>query len=239
VTSALQQGNLLGSSARGARRFWQVLPLNPPATHAGFSPYDSLSAFAGNPLLISPEDLATDGWIDTADLPAPLPSGPRADFKAALSIREHLFDLAFAHFTSSGHNEEFTAFCRWECDWLQDYALFRVISTSERELPWTEWPAGLRDRDPAALESFLRMHHAEVLREEFPPVQRISPTLPRPAEIVWWDTCHHLGHSPSIEAEEGAVSPYIRTVVADKDRQVTHEGNAILPAVLVKTAPLL
>src|SRR5579875_2561403 len=74
------------------QHWWQMLPLGP--TGASNSPYQSHSSFAGNPLLISPDRLVSDGYLDESDLPAPVPhDGPevRVDFDAVLRLKGALF----------------------------------------------------------------------------------------------------------------------------------------------------
>src|SRR3954469_8072496 len=63
--------------ARARQTWWQVLPLNPPG--AGDSPYSAFSAFAGNPLLVSPDDLIADGLLRRADVPVAVASSDRID----------------------------------------------------------------------------------------------------------------------------------------------------------------
>ena len=76
---------------------WQILPLGP--TGYGDSPYQCFSAFAGNPLLISPERLQRDGYLP-AQLPFEIPSFPvdRVDFGRVIDWKARLFDLAFKRF---------------------------------------------------------------------------------------------------------------------------------------------
>src|SRR5512139_2351530 len=95
--------------------WWQALPLGP--TGYGNSPYQSLSAFAGNPLLISPERLADDGLLDAADL-ATVPRFPeeRVDFDAVIDFKTPLLRKSFTAF-ERGRSDEFAAFCRQNASW--------------------------------------------------------------------------------------------------------------------------
>src|SRR5262245_54757657 len=74
--------------ARAGQRWWQMLPVVPPG--GGDSPYDSPSAFAGSPLLVSLELLARDGWLEHADLASPerLADATRALYGTARRFRE-------------------------------------------------------------------------------------------------------------------------------------------------------
>src|SRR5262252_3792252 len=108
---------------------WQILPLGP--TGYGDSPYSCLSAFAGNPLLISLEALVADGLLDQADLdnaPEFLPSlinyGQVIDFKSAILKKAH---GAFIEKASDQAKDEYLAFAEQSSWWLEDYAIYRAI----------------------------------------------------------------------------------------------------------------
>ena len=78
------------------QQVWQILPINPTLAEHGHSPYHSPSAFACNPLLISPEQMAADGFLQKADLAdMPIFSSDRIDYEPALDARQTLFKKAF------------------------------------------------------------------------------------------------------------------------------------------------
>ena len=83
--------------AENLQSFWQVLPLGPTDPVFGNTPYDSSSAFAGNPLLISPDRLLKDGLLSADDLKSPpdLPKN-RVDYPLVIDYKRKLFDRAFA-----------------------------------------------------------------------------------------------------------------------------------------------
>ena len=132
---------------------WQVLPLGP--TSYGDSPYQTLSALAGNPLLIDLAALVDRGWLtpeDLADHP-PFPAD-RVDFGAVIPWKLGLLDRAHARFEAAASDAEraaLTAFGDQEQTWLRDFCLFMAIKGEQGGRPWTEWPAPLRDRRPDAL----------------------------------------------------------------------------------------
>jgi len=133
-------------------RIWQVLPVCPTDPAHGNSPYSSSSAFAGNPLLVSPEKLADDGLLSPEELDRARPEKTsRANYAAAAACRRQLLTKAFARLGSSGLTGEFRDFRRRHHGWLEDYALFTTIHRQREGQPWMRWPRALRERDAAAL----------------------------------------------------------------------------------------
>lgn len=144
---------------------WQVLPLGVTDPALGNSPYNSPSAFAGNPLLVSPELLFQDGLLEAWDLEEceDCPPG-RADHVRAGSLRRRLLGRAFVRFFQEGRGdvEAFHRFRREEGHWVEDFSLFMAIKDRLRGLPWTLWPEALRDREPDALEEQSRSLEREI-----------------------------------------------------------------------------
>jgi 4-alpha-glucanotransferase len=138
---------------RARQRMWQVLPLGP--TGYGASPYALLSAFAGNPLLISPERLLEDDLLATADLEdAPLGPEDRVDYGAVVPWKERLLRASYARYeriASAALRAEFAAFCAAQADWLDEYALFMALKDKHDGAAWTRWTAPYARRDPDAL----------------------------------------------------------------------------------------
>ncbi|MCL1831778.1 MAG: 4-alpha-glucanotransferase [Oscillospiraceae bacterium] len=136
--------------------FWQVLPLNPVGY--GNSPYQSYSAFAGEPLLIDLDDLVANGLLtkakcDAADYGA---DPTFVDFEKVVKTKMPLLKEAFAAFTSSSTggalDVAYLAFCKEESAWLDDYALFMALKEQNGGVSWIDWgDARLRNRDGAAL----------------------------------------------------------------------------------------
>ena len=151
--------------ARGGQRVWQILPLCPTAQ--GNSPYSSYSAFAGNPLLISLEDLVSDGWL--RELPEAFPeSDPtRVDFRLVREYKQQAFQSAFTDSRSRLEGDpDFQAFCQQQ-DWLVDFSLFEAVALERKELNWTRWPDGLRVRDSDALKQFGEQFADRILFSRF------------------------------------------------------------------------
>jgi len=149
--------------ARARQSWWQVLPLGP--TGYGDSPYQCFSAFAGNPLLVSPERLVEDGLLSPSDLPvAPLPEG-RVAFEQVIPEKARLLRRAFERFQAGAApalREELEAFAAAEGGWLDDFALFMALKEAHGGAPWTGWDPALAGRKPAALQAARARLAAEV-----------------------------------------------------------------------------
>lgn len=118
---------------------WQMLPLGP--THDDRSPYQCLSAHAGNNRLICPEMLKAQPWANPAKL-----NDPKKSRLMAHAYRQ------FEAFAADDEKQAFTAFCKQQQFWLDDYVLFRELRHLNQSRAWFDWPAELRDRDTAALQ---------------------------------------------------------------------------------------
>jgi len=156
--------------AESRQHYWQLLPLTPTSTALGNSPYSSDSAFAGNPLLISPELLAHDGWLRTSDLRHPtMTFDPRrVDYEAATTFKTALLQSAYERAKASlEQHEDFLGFVRDQASWLDDYALFRALKEQHHGAPWVQWPQALRDRDTQALESAREQFHDRIVLQQF------------------------------------------------------------------------
>ncbi len=147
--------------------YWQILPLNPTDPAHGHSPYHSISAFAGNPLLISPRLLLPMGLLTRADL-SPMPgfATERVDFAAATKYKMRLFRCAYERFRSHKVPDNYTLFCNG-APWLNDYALFKTLKTHFGNHSWTRWPQPVRNRRPEALRAAGKRFEAAVGMEKF------------------------------------------------------------------------
>jgi 4-alpha-glucanotransferase len=136
-------------------RVWQVLPLGP--TGPGGSPYDSRSAFAGNPWLLSPERLVQSGLLEatSAEL-APEQFDLRVDYAQVSEHKARCTRLAWARFPSSAPmsvRREFEAFVEHpdRSGWLEDWVLFAALKRVHRDAAWYEWDDEIGRREPTAL----------------------------------------------------------------------------------------
>ena len=133
--------------------YWQMLPLGP--TGYGDSPYQTLSAFAGNPMLISPEKLMEAGHLSAADLGG-LPAFPddRVDFGAVIYHKTNLLDRAYANFrggATARQRGDFGRFCAEQSSWLDDFAFFMALKEAHGLRPWHEWEPEIATRQPEPL----------------------------------------------------------------------------------------
>jgi 4-alpha-glucanotransferase len=132
--------------------WWQALPLGP--TGYGNSPYSSLSSFAGNELLISPDGLVEDGLLQASDCEASAPPGAAIDYPAVFTFKRRLLETAWANF-SGGARPDLRAsldqFCDEQRHWLEDYALFRALKAKHGGAPYLDWPTELVKRTPDTL----------------------------------------------------------------------------------------
>jgi 4-alpha-glucanotransferase len=150
-------------------KIWQVLPLNP--TGYGDSPYQSLSAFAGNPLLISLDELAAEGLLDQQALRSSpdFPDG-RVDFSMVIPWKFALLGKAASRFFSaatSGQKAEFENFTEQNRAWLNDYALFMAAKDAHNGKVWTEWAAGLAARHALAMTEWREKLSSEIATYKF------------------------------------------------------------------------
>lgn len=149
--------------ADAGQSWWQMLPVVVPGY--GESPYSAQSAFAGNPLLVSSEWLAEDGWISKSACWKPQGSGT-ADFTAARLERDQALRTAFDSLRSkpatSREKRALRAFESEHAEWLDDWALYAVLKALSGGQAWTDWKPGWRDRTPAALDA-VRAEMAEEL----------------------------------------------------------------------------
>jgi 4-alpha-glucanotransferase len=145
--------------AAARQQYWQVLPLGP--TGYGDSPYQSFSAFAGNPLLIDLLGLVARGWLDEEALVgAPAGGGP-VDYGTVVTFKQRMLRLAYAGFQiKAGANDRdaFASFCRTQASWLEDFALFMALKDSHGGACWNQWEKPLATRQKTALSAAAKKH---------------------------------------------------------------------------------
>jgi 4-alpha-glucanotransferase len=136
------------------QRLWEVLPTGP--TGYGDSPYQGLSAFAGNPNLISPDRLIEDGLLHAGDLAGIQPFAEGGvDFGAVIPIKRALLEVAYKRFQAGARPDLLSALPAFRAEhayWLDDYALFAALKKAHGGVEWLAWEADLAQRKPAAIE---------------------------------------------------------------------------------------
>jgi 4-alpha-glucanotransferase len=149
------------------QRLWQMLPVAPVGY--GNSPYSALSAFAGNPLLISLDRLVEEALLPRSALERAKAFPPgRVDYARTRAFREEQLRTAFAAFARRvGDHARFEEFCAANAVWLDDFALYAAIKRARGERPWTEWEPDLRARDPAALDRARQALREEIRQQRF------------------------------------------------------------------------
>ena len=148
--AALSWIDRLGDAGQG---WWQALPLGP--TGYGNSPYQSLSSFAGNGLLISPDWLIEDELLRAGDFQVPSSTRNEIDYNAVIPLKHGLLEKAWANFKAGARTDlrpSYEGFCSDQAHWLEDYALFRALKARFNGGYYLEWPADLVQRKAAALD---------------------------------------------------------------------------------------
>ena len=141
--------------------YWQILPLG--VTSYGDSPYQSFSAFAGNPYFISLDELVKEGVL-TAEECKKAKFGRKADdidYSQLYKERGRLLRLAYSR-SDIGHNAAFAAFCEKNKWWLDDFALFMAVKGRFEGKPWIEWAEDIRLRWQNAMDYYRRELYFEV-----------------------------------------------------------------------------
>jgi 4-alpha-glucanotransferase len=153
--------------ADAGQRWWQALPTGPSGY--GNSPYQPLSSFAGNALLISPASLIEDGLIRASDCVGDFCS-EFVDFERVGAFKQRLLGIAWSNFNSGARKDlrpAYDEFCAENASWLGDYALFCALKAKYKGAYYLEWPSELVERMPGALATAKRELEAEVDKVRF------------------------------------------------------------------------
>ena len=162
--------------AKAGQTIWQILPLSP--TGYGDSPYQSCSAFAGNPYFISLDTLKKEGLLKAADLKDVYwgSDETQVDYGAVYNARFALLRQAFANWKTqcAGKNgcaqylpDEYYAYVLKNEHWLPDYAMYMAIKAQQGMKPWNQWPEELKLRNADALAKFAADNADEELFWQF------------------------------------------------------------------------
>jgi 4-alpha-glucanotransferase len=150
------------------QKFWQVLPLSPTIPIQGNSPYSSTSAYACNPLLVSPELMIKDGFLRNAEVhPNRSSDSHRIDYDSVIEYKRSLLDLGYRRFKEIGNRHEYDGFCFHNSHWLENYALFASLKLHFEGAVWSDWPEEIRDRDQGTLDRMRNDLREEMERHKF------------------------------------------------------------------------
>lgn len=154
--------------AQAKQGFWQILPLGAINSAFNPSPYHSISAFAYNKFLLSPELMIQEGLLNKSEA-QPLPDFPqgRVEFKTVIPYKEELFQKAYERFRKKKNKDEYHKFCSENSSWLEDFALFVALKKRFRRLEWSDWAPEIRDRKQDEIRSSKKVLHDELEREKY------------------------------------------------------------------------
>jgi 4-alpha-glucanotransferase len=147
---------------------WQVFPLGP--TGYGDSPYQCFSAFAGNPLLVSPDKLKEEGLLSDDELNNPPKSDlKKVDFGNVIEYKKKLLRTAFNNYknNSNGLDKDFNGFCEEHKEWLDDFSLFIACKDAHNGVVWSEWDKGLVHRDENVMKEWSEKLSDDILYHKF------------------------------------------------------------------------
>ncbi len=155
--------------AETKQSYWQILPLNPTSTSLENSPYNSFSAFAGNPLLINPDLLVRDGFLSASDISnVPHFCSDSVDYKKVTDYKDFILRKTYEKNREKLRKDfAFQQFCDENADWLDVYALYKVLKEQFHDTVWSEWPVDLRDGDERTLKRWEEKLRDRILLEKF------------------------------------------------------------------------
>ncbi len=126
------------------QHLWQILPLTYPGY--GNSPYNAISAFAGNPALIDPVQLMQMGLLDRREvLEVPAFSPNYVEYGPVIEFKNSLLRKAFERFQKDGNQDELKRFMEDNAYWINDFTLFITLKNHFQHLPWNQWDESFHD----------------------------------------------------------------------------------------------
>jgi 4-alpha-glucanotransferase len=148
--------------------YLQILPLTPTEPFYDNSPYHGISAFAGNPLLISPQMLVEQDLLKKEDIEnIPEFSNDSVEFNRVIPFKKNLLDIAFANFKNNEPFQDLEDFIQKSDYWLEDFSLFMTLKKNFDNIGWNEWPEKFRNRDEETLKKARVEFHDEIMKQKF------------------------------------------------------------------------
>lgn len=143
------------------QKIWQILPVGP--TSYGDSPYQSFSTYAGNPYMIDLDTLCDEGLLTKSDLERDWGAdSEKVDYEKIYNNRFEVLRIAYNNFKEKDQTA-FRSFCRKNCTWLKNYALYMAVKSSFNMTAWTQWPdEEIRKRDEKAVAKYERKYRDDV-----------------------------------------------------------------------------
>lgn len=161
--------NFINFLEAAGQKLWQVFPLGP--TGYGDSPYQCFSAFAGSPLLISPQKLAEENLLTKDDLENIPHFNPSIiDFGPLINYKKSLLKKAYAHFKKKQDLRIIAGLSDFEeknSDWLEDYSLFMSVKEAHNGDQWSKWEPGIKLRKPEAMKEWKEKIQDSIMYEKF------------------------------------------------------------------------
>ena len=153
---------------KARQSYWQTLPLTPPIPAPSYSPYNCLSAYAGNTLLISPELLCRQGLLTSKEI-RHRPTFPDGcvNYRLVTTYKTRLLNLAFERFKAGPREPDYERFCSENTSWLDSFAGFVALRQHLQPRSWWDWPKQLRDRNKKALRAMRMQLRDSVEKEKF------------------------------------------------------------------------
>lgn len=135
------------------QKYWQVLPVGP--TSYGDSPYQSFSAFAGNPYFIDLDYLVEEGLITKAQIKK-FPWGDNAEYIDYATVYGSRFQILRMAFNNSTYAEtqEYAQFEKDNEYWLDDYSLYMAVKFKFDNQEWSKWDYDIKARQPEAIDRY-------------------------------------------------------------------------------------
>lgn len=148
---------------RSGQRYWQLLPINPTEAGQGHSPYSAISGMAGNPLLISPALLVSEGLLNEEELDKyRLHNEGTVQFAEAAANKEEMLNKAFWTFVKDGNRHDFEEWRVRHAYWLDDFALYSILKKHHGGKAWYDWEDKYKLRDPGALAEITDQYHDDL-----------------------------------------------------------------------------
>jgi len=161
--------NFIDFLNKSGQKYWQILPLNPIDSSTGYSPYSSVSAFANNTLLISPEWLFNKGYLMRQDLKSQYKFDDcQVHYDEVVRYKADILAKVFDRvFNQVKQQKEYSKFIETEAHWLHDYALYLVIKQKYKGKLWVQWPSGLKKSKSSAIKKIIKDQQTDIDKIQF------------------------------------------------------------------------